>query len=333
MRLIRIGKDINISWEIFRTTDSGREPYALDVRDCSLRLVSPVGKILVEDFTIDGNVITWVFRGRDQRHTGEYSLELVQREGKDGMLTVDTCAAFKLVPYSCLEGEDDCIQGDIVSPEILRIRIGKDFTVRWRIFRREGGTLLPYDCTGKDLTLCLDSPYTRTKIEDFTVEGNLIEWTFKGMDQKSVGSYRLVLIENQGRDGMLTVDTCDAFELVAHSCEEYLAAETPAAVDADALSSLVETTTVDLESSFITGAVNMAGDVHVAPYIQGAVDTELSMESENPVANYVLTAEINALKEAVQDNTDAITTLTADINTEGSVDYKINRALGWIESL
>lgn len=325
MKLIRIGKDISISWALYRTTEGGREPYALTQGDCSLRLVSPVGKILVEDFTIDGNVISWVFRGRDQRHTGDYSLELVQREGKDGMLTVDTCEAFKLVAYSCLEGESESLI-ESASSEAQRIRIGKDFTIRWRIFASEDGALVPYDCTGKDLTLCLDSPYKRSKVEGFTVEGNLIEWTFKGKDQKSTGSYRLVLIENQGKDGMLTVDTCDAFELVAHSCEESFDLEAPATIDADALSGVVETSAVELESSFTTGTVNIKGDIFVAPYIQGTVDTELSIESENPVANYVITAEIQKIQ-------DDISTLTADVNTEGSIDYKINKALGWIESL
>lgn len=325
MKLIRIGKDISISWAIYRTTEGGREPYALDQSDCSLRMVSPVGKILVEDFSIDGNVVSWVFRGRDQRHTGNYSLELVQREGKDGMLTVDTCEAFKLVAYSCLEGESESLKESDFS-EARRIRIGKDFTVRWRIFFSEDGVLVPYDCTGKDLTLCLDSPYKRTKVEDFTVEENLIEWTFKGKDQKSTGSYRLVLIENQGKDGMLTVDTCEAFKLVAHSCEESFDFEAPTAIDADALSGVVEANAVELVSSFTTGAISIKGDILVAPYIQGAVDTELSIESENPVANYVITAEIQKIQ-------DDISILTADTNTEGSIDYKINKALGWIETL
>lgn len=326
MRLNRIGKDLSIDWAIYRKTyDGGREPYELDRGALSLRMVSPVGKILVEDFKVEGNTLSWVFRGRDQRHTGNYSLELVQREGQDGMLTVDTCDAFGLVAYSCLEGESDA-KTDELPDEAQRIRIGKDFMIRWRIFRYEEGALVPYDCTGKDLTLCLDSPYTRTKIEGYTVDGNLIEWTFKGKDQKSVGAYRLVLVENQGKDGMLTVDTCDAFELVAHSCEESFDTNAPAAIEADALSGVVETRTVELESSFITGSVRLSNDITLAPYIQGAVDTELSTESENPVANYVITAEINDINTK-------LTVLTADVNTEGSVDYKINRALGWIESI
>jgi hypothetical protein len=282
-----------------------------------------------EGATFEGNTVTWVFRGKDQKHIGTYSLELVQRGGQDGMVTLDTCDAFTLVAHSCEEGDDrDCVLH--VESEVRRIRIGKDFDVLWTI-RDEDGE--PYDLTGKDLHLCLITQYRRQEIRDYTVEGSTVSWTFRGRDQKYTGAYSLELTENQGRDGMQTVDTCTAFELVARSCEESLEPGGSVSITATELSGELETDAVQLESTMSAAALELTGDVAFAPYVKIEVDTALSAESENPVANYVLTAEINALKEAVQDNTDAITTLTADINTEGSVDYKINRALGWIESL
>lgn len=327
MRHIRIGKDISIRWSVFALENGEKRPYQLLPEDCRLTLVTPYGKTEAEGAMFEGNTVTWVFRGKDQKHLGTYSLELVQRGGQDGMVTLDTCDAFTLVARSCEEGYDrDCVLH--VESEVRRIRIGKDFDVIWSI-RDEDGE--PYDLTGKDLHLCLITPYRRQEIRDYTVEGNTVSWTFRGRDQKYTGAYSLELTENQGRDGMQTVDTCTAFELVAHSCEESLEPGGSVSIIATELSGELETDAVQLESTMSAAALELTGDVAFAPYVKIEVDTALSAESENPVANYVLTAEINALKEAVQDNTDAITTLTADINTEGSVDYKINRALGWIE--
>lgn len=327
MRRIRIGKDISIRWSVFALENGEKRPYQLLPEDCRLTLVTPYGKMEAEGATFEGNTVTWVFRGKDQKHIGTYSLELVQRGGQDGMVTLDTCDAFTLVAHSCEEGDDrDCVLH--VESEVRRIRIGKDFDVLWTI-RDEDGE--PYDLTGKDLHLCLITPYRRQEIRDYTVEGSTVSWTFRGRDQKYTGAYSLELTENQGRDGMQTVDTCTAFELVARSCEESLEPGGSVSITATELSGELETDAVQLESTMSAAALELTGDVAFAPYVKIEVDTALSAESENPVANYVLTAEINALKEAVQDNTDAITTLTADMNTEGSVDYKINRALGWIE--
>lgn len=101
-----------------------------------------------------------------------------------------------------------------------RIRIGKDFKVIWEVFARINGERQPYNLSGKQLNLIVNSPLDSMVADEWTAEGNVVTWTFRGKAQKYVGSYQLVLIENQGEDGMVTVDTCNAFELVAHSCEE-----------------------------------------------------------------------------------------------------------------
>lgn len=322
MRHIRIGKDISIRWSIFALENGEKRPYQLLPEDCRLTLVTPYGKTEAEGATFEGNTVTWVFRGKDQKHIGSYSLELVQRGGQDGMVTLDSCDAFTLVAHSCEEGYDrDCALH--VESEMRRIRIGKDFDVIWTI-RDESGQ--PYDLTGKDLHLCLITPYRRQEIRDYAVGGSTVSWTFRGRDQKYTGAYSLELTVNQGRDGMQTVDTCTAFELVAHSCEESLESGGSVSIIAPELTCELETGAVQLASTMSAAALELTGDVAFAPYVKIKVDTALSKESENPVANYVLTAEINKIQEV-------ITTLTADINTEGSVDYKINRALGWIESL
>lgn len=100
------------------------------------------------------------------------------------------------------------------------IRIGKDFNVRWSIRKVVDGERQPYELAGKELVLQYRMPYGLKEANEWKVVGNTIVWTFRGKEQKALGSYELVLTENGGKDGMVTVDTCRAFKLVAHSCEE-----------------------------------------------------------------------------------------------------------------
>ena len=100
------------------------------------------------------------------------------------------------------------------------IRIGKDFNVRWSIKKVVDGERQPYELAGKELVLRYRTPYGLKEATEWKTEGNTIVWTFRGREQKSLGSYELILTENGGKDGMVTVDTCRAFKLVAHSCEE-----------------------------------------------------------------------------------------------------------------
>ena len=100
------------------------------------------------------------------------------------------------------------------------IRIGKDFNVRWSIRKVVDGERQPYELAGKELVLQYRTPYGLKEATEWKTEGNTIVWTFRGKEQKALGSYELILTENGGKDGLVTVDTCRAFKLVAHSCEE-----------------------------------------------------------------------------------------------------------------
>lgn len=100
------------------------------------------------------------------------------------------------------------------------IRIGKDFNVRWSINKVVDGERQPYELAGKELVLQYRTPYGLKEATEWKVVGNTIVWTFRGREQKALGSYELILTENGGKDGMVTVDTCCAFKLVAHSFEE-----------------------------------------------------------------------------------------------------------------
>ncbi len=102
-----------------------------------------------------------------------------------------------------------------------KIRLGNDIEMRWSIFTRDGDNRVPYDLEGRALTLSVVNRKGESEIE-FFAEGNIVTGVFRGRDQKILGKHGVILRENNGEDGMRTVDACDAFELVACSCEEAL---------------------------------------------------------------------------------------------------------------
>lgn len=104
MESIRKGKDIYSSWAVMTPQGAVLVPYDLEGKDLALYLECSCGKIKVEDFKTEGNVIRWTFYGKDQKHLGVYSLELVVNEGREGMATVDKHNAFCLVGCTCEEG-------------------------------------------------------------------------------------------------------------------------------------------------------------------------------------------------------------------------------------
>lgn len=109
MKKIRIGNDIRVLWSIF---DAQGNPYNdIDKEKAKLYYTTFSNKVNIPDFKIiNGNVIEWNFRGREQETLGEYILTLVVNDGEDGMITLDHSKAFRLVPRSSstCEGEDEC---------------------------------------------------------------------------------------------------------------------------------------------------------------------------------------------------------------------------------
>lgn len=101
-----------------------------------------------------------------------------------------------------------------------KIRIGNDIVIRWEIYVRDGDVVTPYDLSGKNLKLYLSYMYQRREHSEFSTDGNAVMFTYRGRNQRHIGRYQLTLVENEGLDGMHTVDECDAFELVRCSCME-----------------------------------------------------------------------------------------------------------------
>lgn len=138
-----------------------------------------------------------------------------------------------------------------------RIRIGNDINVRWSILTAEG---TPYELTGRDIRVFAEvsvksdmrfmSPHTESQeIEDFTIEGNVIRFTFAGREQERTGVYALCFIENDGEPAMVTFDLRGAFELVPHSWQEGQG----------------DTTTIETENVSLTSRLSEVNPLH--PYL------------------------------------------------------------------
>lgn len=105
MEKIRIGKDIVGRWNIL----TNHQVVALEGRDLTLELKSPVGEVMVLPLVIEGvNTIVFTFHGIDQKNMGTYSLTLWENKGKVGQTAVDKIQAFTLVA----DTEKECTNGE-----------------------------------------------------------------------------------------------------------------------------------------------------------------------------------------------------------------------------
>ena len=164
-----------------------------------------------------------------------------------------------------------------------KIRKGNDIEVLWAIYAGEGINEAPYDLTGKNLTLYIRNQFGRKEIYDFEVNRHVLRWMFWGKDQSQLGKYSLELVENEGRQGMHTVDECDAFQLVNHSCETGGESE-----------GRVECIHLQFRANMGVFTPTIGGGIEV--------DDALSLESTNPVQNKVITLALqNEIKRAKEE--------------------------------
>lgn len=92
MRTFRIGNDLPISWRVLRCG----KPEDFQGKSLKLYLTTRYGRILVNDFLVRGNVITFLYPGGEQVVKGDYGLLLIENNGADGMYTVAVDRAFAL---------------------------------------------------------------------------------------------------------------------------------------------------------------------------------------------------------------------------------------------
>lgn len=113
---IRIGNDIDIRWTLL---DADEQPYIIEGRDISIELNVGKKRVRMTEVEVSGNVAHFIYRGKDQKHTGQYVLKFVENDGQNEMVTFDTDDAFELVEHSWLaldEGETpETIQLEVVT--------------------------------------------------------------------------------------------------------------------------------------------------------------------------------------------------------------------------
>lgn len=95
-------------------------------------------------------------------------------------------------------------------------RIGKTLKIRWGILT--GGKSEPL--SGRDLRLEIATGSRFRRNVPFEADDSVAEFLFQGSEQRYVGAYTLTMWENRGKENQTVVDRCDAFCLVACSCEE-----------------------------------------------------------------------------------------------------------------
>lgn len=98
---------------------------------------------------------------------------------------------------------------------MYKLRVGNDINIQWRILR--DGT--PEDFAGKELRLLMRGTSQTIEVTGYTIEGNVLKWTYLGKDQKGPSTFTFTLIENEGKEGMFTIDKCDVLRLVSCSCQ------------------------------------------------------------------------------------------------------------------
>ena len=165
--------------------------------------------------------------------------------------------------------------------DIPSIRIGNDIDIRWAIYNgveSNGDDVImePYKVEGKDISVYLKSKYDTQKASYVNLVDNIVYCRFYGKEQKFFGPYSIVLIENEGKDGMHTLDECKAFELVGCECD----------VDRHGGNGYISISTVELET---IAQIGIAGE-------KIEIDEELNGSSANPVQNKAIT---EALKTKV----------------------------------
>lgn len=95
-------------------------------------------------------------------------------------------------------------------------RIGKTLKIRWGILT--GGKSEPL--SGRDLRLEIATGSRFRRDVSFEADDSVAEFLFQGSEQRYIGAYTLTMWENRGKENQTVVDRCDAFCLVACSCEE-----------------------------------------------------------------------------------------------------------------
>lgn len=99
MNKIRIGNDIPLQWTLTRGEVAINLDNALTIK---LLIVAPLVNVEITDYSITGdnsNVLSFVFRGSQQRFCGAYRLIVIINQGQDTMTTIESQPVIELSAY------------------------------------------------------------------------------------------------------------------------------------------------------------------------------------------------------------------------------------------
>lgn len=99
MRNERYQNDRHFVWFFYLKAQEDRTPFDLTGLDLSLEVQVGLSKTRITDFTVSGNAVDFVFRGRDQKRPGPILATLFINENQDGMVAIDAPAGL-MSPHS-----------------------------------------------------------------------------------------------------------------------------------------------------------------------------------------------------------------------------------------
>lgn len=213
MKKIRIHNDIDISLTVSR--DGMVEDFT--GKEIVLFLSVRGEEMLITEYTIEGNIISFRFPALKQTRLGAYSLTLQVKEGEN-INTVDKCNVFELVKSSCqIGGQDE----PNIRTESVELSVNLDFN---------------YSMGGEIGKIKESIAATNTRI-DALVDGNLSG----AIDNfKEVESFLQGIIDTESLTGMLTKEKQD---LTSYVDKQIQTALTSISGQVDEISNLVGTDT------------------------------------------------------------------------------------------
>ncbi len=128
MRTVRIGNDITVRCIV--TRDFEEENFS--GKDLELYLISSYDSRQITDYTISGNIISFAFKGTQQKFCGDYTVTLLESyDGKQNV--VDSFIAFKLVDKSYKETGTDIVEVEVDTVN-LQLNISTGYVINDNIF-------------------------------------------------------------------------------------------------------------------------------------------------------------------------------------------------------
>ena len=118
MRTERYQNDRHFAWYFYIKAPEGRTPFDLTGLDLSLEVQVGLSKTRITDYTVSGNTVDFVFRGRNQKRPGPIIATLYINENQDGMITIDAPAGLmspNSTPGAPAPGGVETSSGEIVS--------------------------------------------------------------------------------------------------------------------------------------------------------------------------------------------------------------------------